>query len=227
MFCSAYAQPEAQCTVASSQDSNASLAVNHWINTFFFFFSQERAFLRWCLIHQSEQMGETVAIKEKQLWGEILSLHNLPFGQSLNLSLPQVFISAVQCLTSPGLFEVVNGLHLQRAPSIIADKCFTILSLIRPLTVTFTHWWRLTADSSSWFSVLLFRGAPHAEHGPPIHTVCTFKCDKQILEHPESCVFVWVTPRIGPLSSIFTSNRSHSRIYHSISRLLHLTVSRY
>lgn len=44
-------------------------------------------------------MGETVAIKEKQLQGEILSLYNLPFGQSLHLNLPQVLISDVQCLT--------------------------------------------------------------------------------------------------------------------------------
>lgn len=53
-----------------------------------------------------------------------------------------------------------------------------------------------------------------------IHPICTCKCDKRILKHPESCV----TLRIRSLSSIFTSNRSHSRIYHTISRLLHLTV---
>lgn len=45
-FLFSYAQPQAQCSIASSQDSNAFLVVNHWINNIF---SLESTPLCWLL----------------------------------------------------------------------------------------------------------------------------------------------------------------------------------
>lgn len=69
-FLFSYAQPEAQCSTASSQDSNAFLVVNHWINGIF---SLESTFLCWLFgvfeFEGKEEMGEAEAIKESSCEG--------------------------------------------------------------------------------------------------------------------------------------------------------------
>lgn len=75
-FLFSYAQPEAQSPIASSQDSNASLAVNHWINNIFF---HGGAFLRWLFgVFESSRLkqrgdGGNSYYEGEQLWKEWLS----------------------------------------------------------------------------------------------------------------------------------------------------------
>ncbi len=66
-FLFSYAQPEAQRSTASSQDSNTSLAVNHWINNIFYpWKALSLADYSDCLNLQGKQGGNSV-YKAKQL----------------------------------------------------------------------------------------------------------------------------------------------------------------
>lgn len=81
-FLFSYAQPEAQRSVAPSQDSNAFLVVNHWINNIF---SQESTFpplIIWgvwiFLLYEIEawrELGETADIKKSSCDGNRSAKH--------------------------------------------------------------------------------------------------------------------------------------------------------